>query len=305
MAEKGSDAPAGLKPIPGTERKHGEPHYKKPRLPDKALIREYYRVLAPYLLDHAGERPLNLLRCTAGHCFYQRNRRHPDSGGAFDQTAVRFVAVAQKNGRTEEYLWIADETGVADCVERDGVEFHGWGSRVADVERPDRIAFDLDPGEGVGFDSVREAALTLGRALEAIGLESFPLLSGGKGVHVVLPIEPERGWDEVREFTRRVAGALAEADPSRFTISLPKAERKGRIFLDWLRNQRTATAILPWSLRARVGAPVAAPVTWDELREVPGPAAFNLMDAGELIRRAKSRALKAWGRARQSLPEVG
>lgn len=298
-----SDPAVAPKPIPGTAKRGGEPSYKKPRLPPKEAILLYYEAIASLLLDHARGRPLNLFRCTGGYCFFQRNRNHPATHGELGPP-IRFVAVAQKNGRTEDYLWVADEAGVAACAAADGIEFHGWGSLASDVERPDRIAFDLDPGEGMAFEAVKDTAFTLRRFLAELGLASFPLLSGGKGVHVVVPLTPEAGWDEVRGFARSVCAALAAADPERFTIALPKAERKGRIFLDFLRNQRTATAILPWSLRARAGAPVAAPVSWDELADTERASLFTIADLGLLLRRGRSRSLRSWGKADQTLPRT-
>ncbi len=302
MAE--SDQQPGLKPIKGTEKAGaGEPVYKKPKLPPKEALVAYYELMAPFVLEHAERRPLNLLRCTSGHCFYQRNRNHPAPDRDFGPP-IRLVPVAQKNKRTEEYLYIEDEAGVIACAQADAVEFHGWGSRANAVETPDRIAFDLDPGEGIGFEPVRDGALTMRAALEAIGLESFPLLSGGKGIHVVLPFEPEGDWEVVRAFARRVCEALAELEPERFTISLPKAQRRGRIFLDFLRNQRTATAIMPWSLRARPGAPVAVPIGWDELRGIAGAAAFTIEDIEEVFRRAQGREMRVWGHSSQRLPQL-
>ena len=291
------------RPIPGTAKPGGEPSYTKPRLPPREAILAYYALMAPALLVHAARRPLNLFRCTGGYCFYQRNRNHPESGDAFGPP-VRFVPIAQKNGRTEDYLWVEDAAGVAACAAADGIEFHGWGSRVDNVERPDRIAFDLDPGEGTTFAEVKDAAFTLRDLLDAVGLESFPLLSGGKGIHVVVPVVPEAEWEAVRGFAHRLCAALAEAQPERFTVALRKAERKGRIFLDYLRNQRTATAILPWSLRARAGASVAAPVTWQELPGIESAARWTIADAGALLRRARSKALRNWGQADQVLPRL-
>lgn len=298
------DALSGLKAIAGTAKKGGEPSYKKPRLPPKPALVAYYRLMAPLLLRDAERRPLNLLRCTAGYCFYQRNRNHPASGDTFGPP-VRFVPIAQKNGRTEDYLYVVDEAGIAACAEADGVEFHGWGTRADQLERPDRLAFDLDPGEGVGFDDVKYGAKRLRALLAELGLKSFALLSGGKGVHVVVPHAPAPGWDWLRSFARTVCAALASAEPDRFTIALPKAERKGRIFLDYLRNQRTATAVLPYSLRARTGAPVAVPIAWDELDSVATAAAFTIGDAPLLLRRSRSRALRGWGEAEQALPLLG
>jgi bifunctional non-homologous end joining protein LigD len=297
-------APEGLKPIPGARKAGaGEPVYKKPKLPPKEALVAYYRLIAPLLLRDAARRPLNLLRCTAGHCFYQRNRAHPASGDEFGPP-IRFVPIAQKNGRTEDYLFVEDQEGVAACAETDAVEFHGWGTRATHVERPDRLAFDLDPGEGVGFTEVKHAAFRMRGLLAELGLQSFALLSGGKGVHVVVPHSPAESWDALRGFARACCAALASAEPERFTIALPKAERKGRIFLDFLRNQRTATAILPYSLRARAGAPVAAPVSWDELETLDAANIFTIADAPLLLRRARSRRLRGWGDARQALPRL-
>ncbi|MDQ4087043.1 MAG: non-homologous end-joining DNA ligase [Pseudomonadota bacterium] len=292
------------KPIAGTAKAGGEPSYKKPKLPPKQEILAYYCKVAPLLLRHAARRPLNLFRCTAGYCFFQRNRNHPESRGAFGPP-IRFVPIEQKNGRTEDYLFVADKAGVVACAEADAIEFHGWGSLAEDVERPDRIAFDLDPGEGTGFEQVKEAAFTMRAFLNELGLASFAMLSGGKGVHVIVPLTPRAGWEQVREFARALCTVLAQAQPDRFTVALPKAERRGRIFLDFLRNQRTATAVLPYSLRARTGAPVASPVNWGELERLDRSAHFTIADAQLLLERARSADLRGWGKARQRLPRLG
>jgi bifunctional non-homologous end joining protein LigD len=170
------------------------------------------------------------------------------------------------------------------------------------VERPDRIALDLDPGDDVGFEPVKAAAFQMRRSLEAIGLDSWPLLTGGKGVHVVVPFKPKAEWPEVRAFARGFCAAMAEAAPDRFTISLPLAKRRGRIFLDYLRNQRTHTAIMPYSLRARLGSPVAAPVSWDELDSIERPDHFRIGDLSLLLERAEAKTLRGWGRSNQELP---
>ncbi len=255
------------------------------------------------MLPHLGLRPLNLFRCRGRYCFFQRNRNHPASEEPF-QAPIRSVPVLQKNKRTEDYLFIEDADGLLACVATGAVEFHAWGSRVPDHERPDRIAFDLDLGEGTGFAAVKEAALQVRRSLAAIGLDSWAMLSGGKGVHVVLPFAPAAGWDDVRHFARTFCAVLAEAAPQLYTIALPVAERAGRIFLDYLRNQRTHTAVTPYSLRARPGSPVAAPVSWDELKEIGTAQAFNISDAAKLLKRAKSNALRGWAESEQRLPQL-
>ena len=279
-----------------------EPSYAKADISVRATTL-YYEIAAALLLPFAQRRLLNLYRCREGKCFFQRNREHPPTGKEFDDK-VHFEPVAQKNGRTERYLYVEKAQEIVACAKVQTVEFHGWGSRAGQVETPDRMVIDLDPGEGVDFAAVKQSALQLHRSFEAIGLESFALLTGGKGVHVVVPIEPKREWNEVREFAKAFCAALAEAAPDRFTIALPKRQRRGRIFLDFLRNQRTATAILPYSVRARDGMPVAAPLAWDELGGIGRSDVFTIADAAELVRRAKSRELKRWGVASQSLPSV-
>ncbi len=151
---------------------------------------------------------------------------------------------------------------------------------------------------------VKKAAEDIKQHLAEIGLTSWPLLSGGKGVHVVVPLKPTAEWPAVGSFAERFARALAGAEPDRFTANLKKASRTGRIFIDYLRNQRGSTAVLPYVARARPGAPVAAPVTWSELRDTDTPRRFTMRDAAELLERASSRALAGWGEADQALPDV-
>lgn len=134
------------------------------------------------------------------------------------------------------------------------IEFHGWGARIEDVEKADRLVFDLDPDEGLDFEAVRRAAFHFRGILQQIGLETFPMVTGGKGIHVIAPLVPKAEWPEVKDFAHRLAQAVAQSDPENFTAALPKAQRKGRIFVDYLRNQRGATAVMPYSARARAGA---------------------------------------------------
>lgn len=279
-----------------------EPTYPKPAISVRATTL-YYGIMAPLMLPFMRGRLLSLFRCRQQSCFFQRSRAHPPSGRDF-RPPVLFEPVEQKNGRTEDYLYVTDPDGIMACARVQSVEFHGWGSRAGAVEAPDRMVIDLDPGEGVTFEQVKDAAVQLRRSFEAIGLDSFALLTGGKGIHVVVPIQPDGTWVEFREFAKTFCSALAEADPNRFTVALPKNRRRGRIFLDYLRNQRTATAILPYSARARDGAPVAAPVSWKELDNLQSSDAFTIGDAPELLRRSKSKSLAGWGEADQCLPRL-
>jgi bifunctional non-homologous end joining protein LigD len=276
--------------------------YEKPDISVRATTL-YYQIVAPVMLPFLERRLLNLFRCREGKCFFQRNREHPPTGKEFDKL-VHLQPVEQKNGRTEQYLYVESADEIVACAKVQSVEFHGWGSRAGQVETPDRLVIDLDPDPKLGFDLVKGAAFQLRRSFEALGLDSFALLSGGKGIHVVVPLQPDAEWGQVREFAKSFCGALADAAPDRFTIALPKPQRRGRIFLDFLRNQRTATAILPYSARARAGMPVAAPVTWDELEEIDRSDAFTIADVEELLRRADSRTLEAWGVAQQRLPRL-
>lgn len=279
-----------------------EPTYEKPDISVRATTL-YYQIVAPIMLPFLEGRLLNLFRCREGKCFFQRNREHPPTGKEFDKL-VHFEPIAQKNGRTEQYLYVESAAEIVACAKVQTVEFHGWGSRAGQVETPDRLVIDLDPDPGLAFATVRDAAFRLHRSFNALGLESFPLLSGGKGIHIVVPLEAEVEWDQVREFAKAFCTTLAETAPERFTIALPKKARRGRIFLDFLRNQRTATAIMPYSARARSGMPVATPVSWDELREIDRSDLFTIADAEMLLKRAKSRKLKSWGAVKQRLPFV-
>ncbi|MEE4349135.1 MAG: DNA ligase D [Pacificimonas sp.] len=267
----------------------------------KGELADYYVAIAPFMLPFAGRRPVSLVRCPQGRakkCFFQKH----DSGAFGD--AVHLVPIREKDGGTEDYLYVADARGILQCVQMGTIEFHGWGSRSDDVEAPDRMVFDLDPDETLGFDDVKQAAHDIQARLSDIGLVSFAMLSGGKGVHVVVPLNTGHSWDEHKDFSRRFAEALSIAEPDRFTATMSKAKRKGKIFIDWLRNQRGSTAVVPYSARARPGAPVAAPIGWHELKSMTHPHSFSIDDAKRLIDRAQSETLAGWGFADQTLPDI-
>ncbi|MHA6318282.1 DNA ligase D [Altererythrobacter sp. CAU 1778] len=266
----------------------------------KGELADYYEAVASIMLPFAARRPVSLVRCPQGRakkCFFQKH----DSGSFGD--AVHHVPISEKDGGTEDYLYIEDARGILQCVQMGTIEFHGWASRSSDVEKPDRMIFDLDPDEGLDFGDVKQAAGDIRARLSDIGLVSFAMLSGGKGVHVVVPLTPGHNWDAHKDFARRFSEALSLAEPERFTANMSKAKRKGRIFIDWLRNQRGATAILPYSARARSGAPVAVPVTWNELKGMDSAKPFSIDQADTLLRRASSKALHGWGFADQRLPD--
>jgi bifunctional non-homologous end joining protein LigD len=267
----------------------------------KGDLADYYAQVAPIMLPFAARRPVSLVRCPQGRakkCFFQKH----DSGAFGD--AVHHVPIREKDGGTEDYLYVEDARGLLQCVQMGTIEFHGWGARSDAVEEPERMVFDLDPDEGLDFGDVKQAAKDIRARLSDLGLVSFAMLSGGKGVHVIVPLEPGHDWETHKDFSRRFAEALSLAEPDRFTATMSKAKRKGKIFIDWLRNQRGSTAILPYSARARSGAPVAAPIDWEELGGVKDARMFSIEDAQKLIDRAGSRELAGWGFAQQALPDL-
>jgi bifunctional non-homologous end joining protein LigD len=267
----------------------------------KKELADYYATIEPLIMVDAARRPMTLIRCPGGRtgeCFFQKHDR-----GTMGPH-VKHIPIAEKGGKTEDYLYFDDIRGLLACVQMGTVEFHGWGSKVEKVEYPDRLVFDLDPDVGLDFGRVKEAALRLKALLGDLGLKTFPLLSGGKGLHVVAPLDASKDWPTVKSFADRFSRAIAEAEPEMFTANIRKVQRKDRIFLDWLRNQRGATAVMPFSARAREGAPVAAPVAWEELDRYQSGHHFNIRDADELLERASSKMLAGWGTARQALPDA-
>ena len=267
----------------------------------KGALADYYEAVAAIMLPFAARRPISLVRCPSGRakkCFFQKH----DSGSFGD--AVHPVPIREKDGGHEDYLFVNDARGLLQCVQMGTIEFHGWCARSDAVERPDRMIFDLDPDEGLGFDEVKQAARDIRAQLADLGLTSFAMLTGGKGVHVVVPLTPGHDWDAHKDFSRRFAEALSMAEPERFTATMSKAKRKGRIFIDWLRNQRGATAVVPYSARARSGAPVAIPLAWNELKAMENAHPYSIDDAKTLLDRAQSKSLHGWGFADQRLPDL-
>ena len=267
----------------------------------KGDLAAYYAAIESLMLVDTAKRPISLVRCPQGRakqCFFQKH-----DNGAMGPN-VKHVPIEESDGDVQDYLYVQDARGILACVQMGTIEFHGWGSRVAKLEHPDRLVFDLDPDVGLDFDKVKEAALRLRALLADLGLVTFPLLTGGKGIHIVAPLDRSADWPKVKSFAERFSRAIAEAEPEMFTANIRKNQRKGRIFLDWLRNQRGATAIMPYSARARDGAPVAAPIAWEELDKVNSGATYSIRNADELIERASSKLLSGWGAARQKLPKA-
>ncbi|KTE17478.1 DNA ligase D [Sphingopyxis sp. H115] len=266
----------------------------------KGDLADYYAAIAPLMLPHMARRPISLVRCPQGRakkCFFQKH----DSGSFGEH--VHHVPIKEKDGGHEDYLYVEDADGILSCIQMGTIEFHGWASHVDALEKPDRMVFDLDPDEGLAFADVKKAALDIRRQLADIGLVSFAMLSGGKGVHVVVPVDPGHSWDAHKDFSKRFAEALSLAEPDRYVATMSKAKRKGKIFIDWLRNQRGSTAIMPYSVRARENAPVAVPVGWDALGDIEKAGHWTIGDADALLERAADADLKGWGFANQRLPD--
>lgn len=228
----------------------------------KLDLARYYMAIADWILPELARRPLSLLRCPGGlgeECFFQKHPRDavPDS--------VPRIEIAEKNDTSATYVYVNSAADLVGLVQAGTLEIHPWGSQVDAVEKPDRLVFDLDPAPEVEWPEVIRVASTLRERLEALGLVPFLRLTGGKGLHLVVPITRHSSWDEAKTFTRAVCRMHARADRKRLTANMSKAKRRGRIYLDYLRNGRGATAIASYSTRAHPGAPVAVPIRWDEL----------------------------------------
>ena len=242
----------------------------------KQQVYDYYLETGERVLAEAGGRLLSIVRCPDGidgQRFFQKH-----AGKGFGD-AVKRIEIREADGKHAEYFYIDDIAGLMQLVQMNAIEFHPWGSRVDDLERPDRMVFDLDPDPSIAWKDVRSAAFDVRDRLSAMGLPSFPRLSGGKGVHVVAALQPRADWDEVRQFCERFAASMAQEAPARYVATMSKAKREGRIFIDWLRNSRGATSIAGWSLRARAGAPAAILLSWDELARLRRPDRYSIADA--------------------------
>jgi bifunctional non-homologous end joining protein LigD len=216
------------------------------------------------MMPHVAERPLTLVRCPEGigkECFFQKHasRGWPD--------LFRTIDIKEKSA-TREYLYIEDASGLVAAAQMGVLELHVWGARGDDLDHPDRMVFDLDPDEALPWRRVTEAAREIRKRLEAFDLKSWVKTTGGKGLHVVAPLIRRQTWEELRAFSEAVAAGLEGDAPDRYTSRMAKAGRRGKIFVDYLRNSRGATAIAAYSTRARSGAPVSMPISWDEIDDL-------------------------------------
>lgn len=263
----------------------------------KEALAKYYESVADHLLPDLKNRPLSLVRCPQGPgegCFYQK---HIDKAWSDE---IERVKIPESDGEGI-YAVANSPAAVVALVQKGVIELHVWGSTTRDLGKPDRMVFDLDPDVAVPWREVMAATRLTREKLEDIGLESFLKTSGGKGLHVVVPLSPRHDWDEVKEFSRAVAESLAGENPRLFTSKMAKKERTRRIFIDYLRNSSGATTVAAYSVRARKGAPVSVPLHWDELGGRMKPSSFHV---GNVMRRLKgihSDPWKAFRRKSQTL----
>ncbi|MFD2647033.1 DNA ligase D [Devosia albogilva] len=240
--------------------------------PTKLDIAVYYAAVGDFMLPHLIGRPVSLFRCPTGRpndCFFQR---HPFTGMP---TTLKTVASKTSEGEPQTYLSVEDAKGYLALAQFGVVEFHAWGTRRTHIEKPDRVIFDLDPGEGIEWRDVVNAAVHLRGELEALGVVPFVKTSGGKGVHLVVPINPKLNWKTAHEATARMATLLAKSGPDTFVTTMGAENRKRRIFIDFHRNARSATAVSAYSLRARPHLPASTPVSWEDLESIDSPADLN------------------------------
>lgn len=261
----------------------------------KIALADYYAAVADAMLPHLRGRPLMLLRCpdgTSKPCFFQKH------AGNSLPTGVLAFEVVEQDGDREACLAVADAQGLVGTVQMGALELHVWGSRREHVEQPDRVVLDLDPDPALPFATIADAALRVRDALADDGLASYVMSTGGKGLHVVVPIVPDADFTAVKAWSRAFAEARVREDPRTFIAQATKAKRVGKIYIDYLRNGRGATAICPYSTRARPGAPVAVPLSWDEL---DAARSFSLLEARQRV----ASAIDPWSDyhdVRQRLP---
>ncbi|MEO8053732.1 MAG: non-homologous end-joining DNA ligase [Acidobacteriota bacterium] len=261
----------------------------------KLELARYYERVARRMLPHLADRPLSLVRCpmgTAKPCFYQKH------AGFTVPKSVRRVWIRERT-KTAEYLVVDDAPALVALVQAGVLEFHTWNSRASAIERPDRVVFDLDPGPDVTWERVARAARLVKEILERSRLRSFVKTTGGKGLHVVVPLAPVEGWEAALAFARAVAGEIEAQEPAAFTTEMSKAKRRGKILLDVMRNARGATSVAAFSTRARPGAPVSLPLDWDAL---DAPSTLTAPGVLERLPARRSDPWAGYALERQPLP---
>jgi bifunctional non-homologous end joining protein LigD len=270
--------------------------YDEPRI-TKLDVARYYDVVAPAMMPHVDGRPLTLVRCgegMRGGCSYMKHSK------VWSPPALTRIRIPEKT-KTGEYLVIESPEAIVALAQMDILEIHTWNTCKDHVEFPDRVVIDFDPGAQVPWRVVIESARRLRKLLHTLDLESFVKTTGGKGLHLVIPLVPRQDWKACLEFARAIAAALERHDPERFTLKFGKSGREKRILIDYLRNNRTNTSIAAFSTRAREGAPVSVPIAWTELKESLDPRSFTLESVPRRLQRQRKDAWADYFKVRQRL----
>jgi len=276
----------------------------KPYFPESGLakidIARYYEAMAPRLIPYIAKRPLSLVRCPDGwngQCFYQKNADKAVNA------AVDRIEVPEKDGKAT-YMGASSAAALVALVQWGVIELHPWGSRKPKLERPDQLIFDFDPDDSVPWKDLVTAVGLLRTLLDELGLVGFLKTTGGKGLHVVVPIRASLTWDEAKAFTRAVAEFMVSTFGDRFTATVSKARRKGKIFIDYLRNAEGATAVAPYAVRARAGAPVSMPIAWEDLGKDVRFDYFNVRNAAETLEKRKRDPWRDFFEVSQSITKA-
>jgi bifunctional non-homologous end joining protein LigD len=259
------------------------------------LVR-YYDAVSDWILPHLVARPLTLKQCApdVDHCRFLRH------SGERAPKQVRVISI-QEQTKVGDYMIIDDLSALIALAQRNIIEFHTWNSVAGNIERPDRVVFDLDPGPAVAWKETVAAARLMRASLQSVGLESWVKTTGGNGIHVVVPIVPKHDWSDCLTFARTVAAQIAEHDAKRFTTKFSKQGRESQILIDYLRNNRTNTSIAAYSARARAGATVSVPIAWEELTARLRPERWTMTTTPKLLT-ARKDPWAQYFRARQTLP---
>jgi len=263
----------------------------------KLDVARYYDSIARWIVPHVEGRPLTLVRCPeglSGECFFMKHSK------LWAPPALRRVRIQEKT-KVGEYVIADDIAGIVGLVQMGVLEIHTWNSVFDDVERPNRVVFDLDPGEKIEWGAVVRAARMVRTSLAALDLESFVKTTGGRGLHVVVPLVPHADWSQCLEFSRALSERFEHADPGTYTTALARAGRTRKILIDYLRNNRTNTSISAYSTRARAGAPVSVPVAWEELKPSLKPESFTILTIGKRLAKLKGDPWAGYWKCRQRL----
>jgi bifunctional non-homologous end joining protein LigD len=301
-----SSAAVGERPlVAGVPISHSDRVFFPAAKATKLDLARYYEEIDDWVVPHLVDRPLTLVRCPkgvgatgvkrSGDCFYMKHSK------VWAPQPIRRVRIREKT-KVGEYLIADSLAALVGLVQMDVLEVHTWNACFSDVERPDRLVIDLDPGERVAWRTVVDAARLVRQLLSALDLDSFVKTTGGRGLHVVIPLKPSSGWTECLDFARALARCLVRQHPALFTERFAKSGRADKILVDYLRNNRTNTSIAAYSTRARPAAPISVPLTWAELSGGRGPERFTITTVPVRLSRMRRDPWKAYWYSKQRIP---